>query len=38
MGMSVTLGAMVEAAEVMEAVFHFNNIWLTMALLVVVLS
>ena len=38
MGMSVTLGAMVEAAEVMEAVsVDFNNIWLTMALLVVVL-
>ncbi|MGB0646949.1 MAG: TRAP transporter large permease subunit [Bradymonadia bacterium] len=38
MGMSVTLGAMVEAAEVMEAVsVDFNNVWLTMALLVVVL-
>jgi TRAP-type C4-dicarboxylate transport system permease large subunit len=38
MGMSVTLGAMVEAAEVMEAVsVDFNNVWLTMCLLVVVL-
>jgi hypothetical protein len=38
MGMSVTLGAMVEAAEIMEAVsVDFSNVWLTMSLLVVVL-
>lgn len=38
MGMSVTLGSMVEDAELMEAVsVEFGNVWLTMSLLVVVL-
>ena len=38
MGMSVTLGAMVEDAELMHAVsVDFGNVWLTMSLLVVVL-